>query len=660
MLICIFNLPSWADKPSVNKVDDFFKTPPIVNAVPSPSGKHIALLARGSGGRVVLATLNANELQAPKMLAGFASIDVSHVDWINEERLVYVTYDLSGNSINSNRSVFAVNRDGSKRVQLISGNWDYQQESTGSNIKRRILPANYSLAAVVGDGSDDVIVSAWKYNNIDLYPESRLLYRLNSKSLALDDMLEGPQPEKMLDWWLDTENKLRVAATNSKGRYRVYFREPASSEWRQLDDFNALANEGFIPLVLEGSSQMIVQKANERGFDALYRYDLTRNSLSKEPLLEISGFDFEGEPILDRSSRGVLGFHFKGDADSTVWLNAKMKAIQAKIDAKLPSTINQISCINCLSSESYVVRTSSDRQPSVFMLYRPENDELKVIGSARPEIDPNQMGQRDFHHFTARDGMKIPAYVTLPPGAGKGPHPTVILVHGGPYIRGGSWEWEAEAQFLASRGYAVIQPEFRGSTGFGFAHFQAGWRQWGLGMQDDLADAAKWAVKQGWADEKRIALAGASYGGYATLMGLIKHPEIFRCGVEWAGVTDINLMFSVSWSDASQQQLRYGMPVLIGDPIKDAEQFRATSPLENAERLKQPLLMAYGGADLRVPLVHGTKFHDAVKRHNANVEWVVYQDEGHGWMQEKNRIDFWERVERFLDKHLKHPSPSSD
>jgi dipeptidyl aminopeptidase/acylaminoacyl peptidase len=256
----------------------------------------------------------------------------------------------------------------------------------------------------------------------------------------------------------------------------------------------------------------------------------------------------------------------------------------------------------------------------------------------------------------ARDGLNIPVYVTRPNGQ-KGPAPMVVLVHGGPFMRGVEWEWRDEVQFLASRGYVVVEPEFRGSRGYGYKLYRAGWKQWGLAMQDDVADAAQWAVKQGYADQQRICIAGASYGGYATLMGLIRNPELFRCGVEWAGVTDINLMYSIHWSDLDSEYKSYGMPVLIGDREKDAAQLAATSPINLAAKITQPLFMAYGGVDRRVPIEHGTLMRDAISKTNPKVEWKVYADEGHGWMLSTNQIDFWKRVETFLDKNLKNAAP---
>jgi dipeptidyl aminopeptidase/acylaminoacyl peptidase len=268
------------------------------------------------------------------------------------------------------------------------------------------------------------------------------------------------------------------------------------------------------------------------------------------------------------------------------------------------------------------------------------------------------MGMQSVVRYKARDGLEIPALLTLPPGEKASGLPLVVLVHGGPYVRGTHWGWQGDTQFLASRGYAVLEPEFRGSTGYGDKHFRAGWKQWGLAMQDDIADGAKWAIAEGLVDPRRICIAGASYGGYATLMGLANNPELFKCGIDYVGVTDINLLFNGHWlfqDDVSPAAKKYSMPVLIGDPKADAAQFAATSPIEQAARITQPLLLAYGGADRRVPIIHGKKFLEAVRKTNKDVEWIEYESEGHGWSLPQTRIDFWTRVEKFLDRNIGKP-----
>jgi dipeptidyl aminopeptidase/acylaminoacyl peptidase len=286
-------------------------------------------------------------------------------------------------------------------------------------------------------------------------------------------------------------------------------------------------------------------------------------------------------------------------------------------------------------------------------LLNKETGRLTRLGGQRPDIEPGLMSPMDMVRYKARDGLEIPAYLTLPHSAAvKRKLPLIVYVHGGPWVRGGEWEWRPDVQFLASRGYAVLQPEFRGSRGFGRKHLEAGFKQWGLAMQDDLADGARWAIAQGIADPQRICLMGASYGGYATLMGLIKDGDLFRCGVEWVGVTDLLLMYDASWSDTSDDIKRYGLPVLLGDRTKDAALLEANSPVVQHERLKNPLLMGSGRIDQRVPIEHGERLYKALRSHNAGVEWVQYDKDGHGWSLPETEVDWWTRIEKFLTRHI--------
>jgi dipeptidyl aminopeptidase/acylaminoacyl peptidase len=293
-------------------------------------------------------------------------------------------------------------------------------------------------------------------------------------------------------------------------------------------------------------------------------------------------------------------------------------------------------------------------------IYLLDTDKLKLeeIARTRPWIDPKQMAARKPVHYAARDGLDIPAYLTLPRNADDRKPPLVVIIHGGPWVRGFNWGFDPLAQFFASRGYAVLEPEFRGSDGYGWKLFTAGIKQWGLSMQDDITDGVEWLIKQGTVDKDRICLYGGSYGGYATLWGLIKTPDLYKCGVAYVAVTDINLMFDITWSDmarvrSSQRWLDYGAKDLIGDPDKDAEKFRSVSPLYNAASLKAPVLLAYGAADTRVPLKHGLEFRSALADDHKIYEWIVYDNEGHGFNKDDNRFDFYRRVDAFLKQYLK-------
>jgi len=231
-----------------------------------------------------------------------------------------------------------------------------------------------------------------------------------------------------------------------------------------------------------------------------------------------------------------------------------------------------------------------------------------------------------------------------------------MLVHGGPWVRGGHWAWNPEVAYLASLGYAVLEPDFRSSQGWGRKLFESGFKEWGRAMQDDLDDGMDWLAKRGTIDPARACIMGASYGGYAVMMGLARDPARWKCGVNFVGVTSIELFFDIAWADYSQSDfIRYTAKEMIGDPDKDAAQFKATSPLANAAKIKAPVLMAYGAQDYRVPIAHGERMRDALKAQGTPVEWIVYSEEGHGFQLEANRFDFYGRVARFLGDNLGRP-----
>ena len=299
------------------------------------------------------------------------------------------------------------------------------------------------------------------------------------------------------------------------------------------------------------------------------------------PLLTTPGFSGDALPVRERDSGAVVGLHLEVDALTTHWFGEAMQGVQAEVDARLPGRVNILSCRPCDKPRVVLVSSYSDVQPGEFFLYRPAEKRWQALGEARPDIDPKRMALLDFHRTRARDGRDLPLWVTRPAAAASGPAPAVVLVHGGPYMRGKAWGWDGDAQFLASRGWVVIEPEFRGSLGFGKAHYRAGWKQWGLAMQDDVSDALKFAVDQGWVDPARVCIVGASYGGYSALMGLIKDPAQYRCGVAFAAVTDIRHKFDMFWSDAPRAYRRHGLPHLLGDKKRTRS---ASSPPRRSSR----------------------------------------------------------------------------
>jgi dipeptidyl aminopeptidase/acylaminoacyl peptidase len=636
---------------------DFFNNPHFSDAELSPSGKYLAVrLGNKDNKRDMLGVVDLTS-NSVKVVGNFSDADIGQYAWVNDNRLVFTATDrdLAQGDMRYAPGMYAINRDGSafRQLAMRSGKAFITDGSTLG--ARDLLPWHTYLTDQDGaQDSDYIYVQDRNFSSSGELINVNLL-RLNTVNGRVNASVE--RPGDSFYWMLDHKGEPRLTITRDKGTSSVYYREPDTKAWRKLTDFESYTGRGgnFRPLAFGPDGTLYVISHNNRDTTDVYPYDLKAGKLGPKPLVHLEGYDFRGELIMSKDK--LLGIRHLTDAKGTTWIDPAMKAMQEKIDAMLPNTVNLLS-VPVRSETPWVMVTAyADIWPQRMMLYNSETNKLTMVGESHPTINPNDMARKVMVEYKARDGLVIPAWLTVPQGGNKN-LPMVVLVHGGPWVRGSDWDWDPQVQFLASRGYAVLEPEFRGSTGYGSKLFYAGWKQWGLKMQDDIADGTRWAIAKGYADPKRICIAGASYGGYATLMGLIKDPDLYKCGIEWVGVTDINLMYDGSWfyrSDLSDDWKQYGMPQLIGDQVKDAEQLKATSPLLQANKIKQPLLMAYGGADERVPLPHGTKFYKAIKETNPNVEWIEYEEEGHGWKLPQTRIDFWGRVEKFLNKNIGTP-----
>ncbi|RZL40520.1 MAG: S9 family peptidase [Rubrivivax sp.] len=636
-----------AEPPPVNA---FFKRPQVREPRLSPSGRYLAIQSAGRNDRMVLAVLDLQTMEAPKVLAGFANADIAEHRWVDEERLVFeISNSPDGTTQVDAEGLWGVNRDGSGFRQLINTVYA-ASSSTGTHMIDRRLEINWTLLTVPQDGSGEVIVMRRRWES-DPESTSLSIARLDTRT-GLTKSVNLGIPDYVSRWLLDWRGDPYAIETFRAGRSQ-FLRRDAQGRWQPWFEDDGYSRSHALPAWV-GPDGQILGTQSHRGYSALFQLDPVTGVEGKEPIVTTPGYDYDGHLVFDPDARRLLGVRFETDAPGTVWLDPAMKAVQADIDAKLPGSVNLIECSRCLNAMNLIVTAQSDQVPAEYYLYKPAGKRLEKLAAAPAELPADAMGQRDYHRIKARDGLELPVLVTQPAGGLKGKAPVVVLVHGGPTVRGTHWAWEREAQFLASRGYLVLEPEFRGSTGYGWNLFRAGWKQWGLAMQDDLADTLAWAVKQGWADPQRACIMGASYGGYAALMGAVTQGDLFKCAVSWAGVTDIGLMSSVAWSDASEEWKQHGMKRLVADPATDAEQMRRTSPLLRAKEIRMPLLLAYGGADRRVPVVHGTDFRAAL-RPAQDVEWVAYPDEGHGWFNVKTNEDFWGRVERFLARNIGTP-----
>jgi len=631
----------------------FFQRPAYGGAVLSPNGAFLATRIVDKNGHDVLAVIDL-ETRAATIAAGYASEDVNRFQWVNDERLVYTLNDKTAAQGETWEApgMFAVNRDGTHVVQLAERNHYRVKEST--HIKKNILPWHTYLMPPGAQDSEFIYVTS---------PEDQFEgrgKRVDFVNLIRLNTLTGvgqvvPRPGATHGWWLDQQGQPRLAVTRDHEQATIHYLDPATGTWRAVATFDAyIGGQGeFNPVGFGPDGTLYVTQRRNGPTSTLHRFNFATGKVEPEALMATPGYDFSGRLV--RSRTKLLGAELHTDSRADVWFDAAMQAIQSAIDKALPATTNILTVAANPAAPNVLIESYSDKVPARYAVFNKKTGELSPIGDSYANIDPARMGSQKMVSYQARDGLTIPALLTLPPGGTGKNLPLVVLVHGGPWVRGASWEWNSQTQFLASRGYAVLEPHFRGTTGLGYHHFAASFKQWGLAMQDDIADGTRWAIAQGYADAKRVCIGGASYGGYATLMGLVNDPSLYQCGFEWVGVTDINLLYTDTWlsdSDASDEWKKYGMPRMIGDQVADAAQLKATSPIEQAARITQPLLLAYGGSDRRVPMAQGRLFYDKVKRTNPHVEWIDYNTEGHGWYLPANRIDFWSKVEKFLDKNI--------
>lgn len=631
----------------------FFKEPEVFDAQLSPNGKRLAV-STSIGGRVGLFVWDLDGEIKALPTARFADIDIADFTWVNDERLVFGVMDLSeGGARQLSPGLFSVRPDGSELRELIGRNVSGRSGATQFG---RPLPRNHRLLSVPAGAGDEVIVGEIT-GTVDELVQVRPL-RLNvanGRSFSLG--LEGPR--NTLGWLFDAQGNPRLAISGGAGRRQLHWRSPGDGDWKLIDDRDSLA-DGFQPaFVDERGGLFVTHSEGAARTHVLTRFDFTSGKPAEAPVVRVPGFDFRGRPVYGDAGK-LIGIRVNADAETTVWFDESMARVQKLADERLPGYVNRLSCRRCGQADMVVlVRAWSDRDPGHLWLYQAGTaagaSPWRFVTRVRPGVDPRRMASVAFERIRARDGRDLPVWLTVPPGrqADK-TGAAVVLVHGGPWVRGGAWRWDGMAQFLASRGYVVIEPEFRGSAGYGAEHVEAGFKQWGQAMQDDVADAGRWAMAQGWAD--RLCIAGGSYGGYSTLMGLVRDGDLYRCGVAWAAVSDPYLYIEGSWwidDNISYEGRRHRLPRMVGDPDKDRAMLDAASPLLQAARIRRPLLLAHGQADRRVPIQHSERLRKALREAGNDPAWVSYPDEGHGWFKLETRLDFARRMEQFLAEHLK-------
>jgi dipeptidyl aminopeptidase/acylaminoacyl peptidase len=330
------------------------------------------------------------------------------------------------------------------------------------------------------------------------------------------------------------------------------------------------------------------------------------------------------------------------------FFDAELATIFSEIQTKLPGF--EIDLANTNRDETiFILHAGNDRSRGAYYVYDSKSHDLKKLADLSPWIDASKTSEMKPVEYTSRDGLIIHGYLTLPHGKEMTNLPVVVNPHGGPWARD-SWGFNPEVQFLASRGYAVLQMNYRGSTGYGQKFWESSFKQWGRAMQDDISDGVKWLISQKIADPKRVAIYGGSYGGYATLAGVTFTPELYACAIDYVGVS--NLFTFMKTVPAYWKPFMEEMHEMVGDPEKDKDLMASASPVFHVDRIRAPLFVAQGAKDPRVNIAESNQIVEALKKRGIVVQYMVKENEGHGFHNEENRFDFYRAMEKFLGKYL--------
>ena len=465
-------------------------------------------------------------------------------------------------------------------------------------------------------------------------------------------------------WLTDASGLLRVVQTmeTAKGldatRIATWYRESGTAPWKKVIDQSILEDRITPVRIDDAPGKIVVQARNGRDRYAMWDYDTNRQAFTgvgaEHPLEDIVSVDADA----DAGTREFKRVMTDGLKPQTIWFDPDMARLQAAVDAALPGHVNTL---QGSPTTRVLVVSRSDVDPGKVLVLNPTTMSMREITRIRPGADPTRMQPMRTLQYPSFDGLSIPAYLTLP-GQPTGPAPLIVLIHGGPQARD-HWGWNQEVQVFAAHGYAVFQPQFRGSQGFGKHFEEAGYGQWGQAMQQDITAGVRYLVDQKIADPARICIVGASYGGYAALWGLVQDPDLYKCGVSVAGVSDLESQFLTD-SDVSKSAVqREFTRARVGDPTLMKATFDTVSPLKHADRIRVPLLLVHGTLDERVPLSQGRNMYRQMRALGKDVKWLEFDDEAHTLWHIKNQRDYYEAVfdllERTIGKGIQPGAPAA-
>lgn len=611
-------------------VSVFAKLPRYHSAQLSPDGSHLAYLTSVDGRKHLV--IQRADAQGPvEVIPPVKEADIRWFRWANPERLL-ISYEFMFERFLSETPetrLVSITRDGLDGVFLVK-----PRKHGNTSREQFVAQIQDDVVDFLDDEPDQILLAV----DIDMDGDHEV-WRINVATGYHE--VEVRETEGIQHWLTDQTGIVRLGyGLKAKNRRMVYL-HPLKKRWVSLTK-TEWHNNGYRAVAFTEDPKIVyVMGSVELGRRALYKLDLFTGEIVERvfahPSVDVSS------AVLSETGRRLVGVLYITDRPEYRFFDREFAALQAMIDEALPETFNSIDSVS-RDHGLYLVHSSNDRNPGTYYVLDRRKGQLAFLASEYPAIDPESMLSMQALTYKARDGLTLPAYLTLPKGVEPEGLPAVVLPHGGPasrdYIRYDPW-----VQLLASRGWAVLQPNYRGSSGYGRGFRDAGHRQWGQAMQTDLDDGVAWLIEQGIADPERICILGGSYGGYAALMGAVQRPDLYSCAISVNGVVD--LVFQAKHlADFIGGR---GWKKSIGESRSGLKDH---SPRQQVSRIDVPVLVIHSKDDSRVPCDQARQFAKTLRKHKKDFSLVLLEDGGHDLDTENARLGALTAIERFLQVHL--------
>jgi len=621
MIVFVLFLGLAACQPPVKKLppiamEDFFKNPEKVGFRISPNGEMIIYRGPHMGRMNVFV----------QKLGDTTKLALTH----ETERSIYDAFWES-----DDRILFTKDQGGDENTHILS----VKPDGTGLVDHTPFEKVRASVVDILEERPEELLI---KHNQRN--PQIFDVYLLNTSTGEMKMVAENPG--NIAGWITDHDGKIRAAITTDGVNTSLLYRETENDPFKTVITTNFKETLSPVMFTFDNKNLFCVSNLG-RDKTALVEFDPNTAKevkvIYENPDADIDGLDYS------KLRKVLTTVSYETDKQQKYYLDEETKKIEGKIQSQLPTYT--ISVTRKSKDETkLLVHVMSDRYSGGYYLYDVKLDELKKLADFAPWLKEETMAEMKPISYQSRDGLAIHGYLTLPLGVKAENLPVIINPHGGPWARD-SWGFNPEVQFLANNGYAVLQMNFRGSTGYGKKFLEASFKQWGRNMQNDISDGVKWLVDQGIADPKRVAIYGASYGGYATLAGLTLTPDLYAAGVDYVGVSNMfTFMNTIPPYWKPQIEMMYEM---VGNPVSDSIMLTEVSPVFMVDRIKAPLFVAQGANDPRVNKAESDQMVEALKKRGIQVEYLVKDNEGHGFYNQENQFDFYRSMLAFLDKNLK-------